>query len=101
MKRAGQGRALKLTRPLGYTTADYVIESKAEVVKEIYRLFSVNDGTPTAVITAALSGKSGKDIAASLLHLLKFSRALVFERTERRAAEGLVRSPCRRTTLGP
>jgi DNA invertase Pin-like site-specific DNA recombinase len=89
LQRAEQGRAPKGTRPLGYATGGDVIEDEAAVVREIFRLFSIHDGTPIAAIAAALSGKEGPDVPKSLPRLPKFTRTLMIERNERRAEEGL------------
>ncbi|MFV0433313.1 MAG: recombinase family protein [Leucobacter sp.] len=93
VQRAQQGRAPKGVRPLGYAVNGDVIPEEAAVVKEMYRLFSVHDGTPIAWLAAALSGKTGPTAPKSIPHLPKFTRTLAIERNERRAAEGLEPNP--------
>lgn len=89
VQRASQGRAPKGVRPLGYAVDGGVIDHEAAAVREIFRLFAIQDGPSIAAIAAGLSGEAAEHIPRSLPHLPKHSRTLAIERNERRAAEGL------------
>lgn len=88
-QRARQGRAPKGQRPVGYATGGDVIEDEAAAVREMFRLFSIEDGTTIAAIARALSGIPGPEVPTSLPRLTRHSRTVAIERNERRVAEGL------------
>ncbi|WP_442545187.1 recombinase family protein [Arthrobacter sp. KN11-1C] len=88
-QRARQGRAPKGVRPLGYATNGDVIPNEAKAVREIFRLFAIQNGPSIAALAAGLSGKTGDHIPKSLPHLPKHTRTLMMERNERRQIEGL------------
>lgn len=92
-QRARQGRAPKGQRPVGYATNGDVVEHEAAAVKEMFRLFAVEDGTTIAAIARALSGIEGPEVPASLPRLTRHSRTVMIERNERRVAEGLAPKP--------
>lgn len=87
-QRATQGRAPKGQRPLGYAVNGDVIAHEAAAVREMYRLFAIDDGPSTASIARGLSGRTGDDVPKTLPHLPKHSRTVMIERNELRAIAG-------------
>lgn len=88
LQRAQRGRAPKGQRPLGYATNGDVIEHEAVAVREMFRLFAVEAGTPLTALARALSGEEGPDVPRTVPHLPKHTRTVALERNERRLEEG-------------
>ncbi|MGP3636902.1 recombinase family protein [Streptomyces sp. 24-1644] len=94
VQRAQQGDTCpKGTRPLWYATNGDLIEHEAAAMRELYRLFAVQDGPSITSLAATLSGRTGEKIPKSIPHRPKHTRTLMIERNERWRTEGLREKP--------
>ena len=90
LQRARQGRPPKGQRLLGYLTNGDVIEHQVAAVREIYRLFAIQESPTTAALAASLAGEEGPDIPKSVPRFVWAHPIVVNEFNQRREPDGLV-----------